>query len=298
MKSESICSGDFVSVGGINLHYVSAGSGRPVVLIHGNPGSHQDYTFAVVEKLSRSFRVIAFDRPGHGCSERHDTLETTVEVQATLIRDALVKLSVEKPILVGHSWGGSLVLAAAVAYQDEFAAIVLLAPAAYPSVRIEWWSPLPHVPVIGKFVVQMLTPRIGRAIVKLSLREAYHPQEVHEDYAQQSAEMWTRPEQVRACAYDERTLRSSLRLLSPRYSNIQLPVVIVTGSADLLLEPSEHAYQLHNTIKGSELVVLPQTGHQLPQTRPDSVIHAIESAWRAVDSRAVSLGPTAIVDIN
>jgi pimeloyl-ACP methyl ester carboxylesterase len=279
-------SGQFVSVDGLNLHYVSAGSGRPVVLIHGNPGSHQDYTMAVLEKLSRSFHVVAFDRPGHGRSERHDSVETTVEVQARLIRDALRKLSIHKPVLVGHSWGGSLVLAAAVAYENELSGIVLLAPAAYPTVSIEWWSLLPHLPVVGKFVVHRLTPLIGRAIVKESLKKAYHPQAVQQDYAQQSAETWTRPEQVRACAFDERTLRSSLKILSPRYSDIQLPIVIVTGSADLLLEPQQHAYRLHKAIKGSELVVLALTGHQLPQTRPDSVIDAIETAWRAADQRA------------
>jgi len=285
LKSESICSGEFVTVGGINLHYVSAGTGRPVVLIHGNPGSHQDYKMAVLDKLSPSFHAIAFDRPGHGCSERHASAESNVEAQATFIRDALRQLSIQKPILVGHSWGGSLALAAAVAYPEELSGIVLLAPAAYPSVRVEWWSRFPRVPVLGQFVVHTLTPLIGRAIVRTSLKEAFHPQPLQEDYAEQSAGMWTTPGRVSACAYDERTLRSSLRALSPRYCDIQLPVVIVTGSADLLLAPQEHAYQLHKTIKGSELVVLPETGHQLPQTRPDSVIDAVKTAWRAVDQR-------------
>ena len=240
---------------------------------------------AVLDKLSQTFHVVAFDRPGHGCSERHDSVATTVEVQARLIRDALPKLSIQKPVLVGHSWGGSLVLALAVAYENELSGVVLLAPAAYPSVSVEWWSLFPHVPVIGKFVVHTLTPLIGRAIVKESLKKAFHPSAVQKDYARQSADMWTRPEQVRACAHDERTLRSSLRILSPRYSDLQLPVVIVTGSGDLLLEPRQHAYRLHEAIKGSELVVLPLTGHQLPQTRPDSVIDAIETAWRAADRR-------------
>ena len=286
--SESIYPGHFVSVGGLNLHYVSAGSGPPVVLIHGNPGSHQDYTMALLDKLARSFRVIAFDRPGHGCSERDDSFATTVEMQATLIRDALTKLSIRKPILVGHSWGGSLALAAAVAYEDELSGIVLLAPAAYPNVRLEWWSLIPAIPVLGKFIVHTLTPLIGRAVVKINLKEAYHPQAVQENYAQPAAEMWTRPKQIRAYADDERTLRSSLRILSSRYSDLQLPVVIVTGSDDLLLEPEKHAYPLHRTIKGSELVVLPETGHQLPQTCPDSVIDAIKTAWRGADQRARS----------
>jgi pimeloyl-ACP methyl ester carboxylesterase len=279
------CSGQFVSVDGLNLHYVSAGSGRPVILIHGNPGSHHDYTVAVVDKLSRSSRVIAFDRPGHGCSERHDSIETTVAVQARIIRDALRKLSIEKPVVVGHSWGAALVLALAVAYQDELSGLVLLAPAAYPNLSIEWWSLFPHVPVVGKLAVHTLTPLVGRIVVNQNLKKAYHPQLVHKDYVQQSAQMWIRPEQVRACAYDERTLRSSLKELSPRYSDIELPVTIVTGSNDLLIEPEQHAHRLHKAIRGSELIVLPQTGHQLPQTRPDAVIDAIETTWRAADKR-------------
>jgi len=270
-----------VVVDGKTLSYVSAGSGRPVVLIHGNPGSYQDYTLAVVERLSQSYHVIAFDRPGHGYSQRHDSVQTTVEVQARIIREALQKLTIKKPVLVGHSWGGSLVLAAAVAYGNDLSGIVLLAPAAYPSVRVEWWSLVPHVPLIGQFVVNKLTPFLGRAFVRKSLRQAYDPQEVQHEYAEQSAEMWMRPDHVRACAYDERTLPASLKILSQRYSDIVMPAVIVTGSADRLLDPNEHAYPLQKTIRNSKLIVLPETGHQLPQTQPDAVISAIDLVWAA-----------------
>jgi len=271
----------FVVVDEMMLSYISAGSGRPVVLIHGNPGSYQDFTLGVVERLSESYHVLAFDRPGHGDSERHDSVQTTVEVQARIIRDALQKLGIEKPVLVGHSWGGSLVLAAAVAYANELSGIVLLAPAAYPSLRVEWWSFLPHVPVIGKFVVNRLTPFLGRAFVRKNLRQAYEPQDMQHDYAEQSAEMWMKPDHIRACAYDERTLGASLKILSQHYRNIELPVVIVTGSADRLLNPNEHAYPLQKTIRNSKLIVLPDTGHQLPQTKPDDVISAIDAAWAA-----------------
>ena len=272
-----------VHVDGLSLNYIRAGRGRPVVLIHGNPGSHEDYTLAVVGKLSQSYQVFAFDRPGHGYSERLDSVETTVEVQARIIREAVRKLSIEKPVLVGHSWGGSLVLAAAVTYASDFSGIVLLAPAAYPTVSIEWWSLLPHVPVLGKFFVKTLTPFVGRALVKESLKEAYHPQDVHDDYADRSAEMWTKPDQIRACAYDERTLRASLKSISQHYSSIKIPVAIVTGSDDRILEPAKHAYPLQKAIKNSKLVVLPDTGHQLPQTRPEAVLFAINEVWREVE---------------
>jgi len=273
-----------VVVDGSTLSYVSAGSGRPVVLIHGNPGSFHDYTLAVVEQLSQSYHVLAFDRPGHGFSERHDSVQTTVEVQARIIREALHELGIEQPVLVGHSWGGSLVLAAAAAYENDLSGIVLLAPAAYPSVRVEWWSLVPHVPLIGKFVVNRLTPYLGRSIVRRSLRQAYDPQEVQHEYAEQSAERWMQPDHIRACAYDERTLRASLKSLSQRYSGITLPAVIVTGADDRILIPREHAYPLHQAIENSKLIVIPQTGHQLPQTKPDAVISAVDLVWARINA--------------
>jgi len=272
-----------VEVDGVTLNYVSAGSGRPVVLIHGNPGSYQDFTFAVFERLARSYYVVAFDRPGHGYSERHDSVHTTVEVQARIIRKAMQQLGIEKPLLVGHSWGGSLVLAAAVAYGEDLSGIVLLAPAAYPSMRVEWWSLLPRVPLIGEFVVNRLTPFLGRAFVRKSLKQAYDPQDVQHEYVEQSAEMWMRPDRIRACAYDERTLATSLKVLSQQYGDIEVPVMIVTGSADRLLDPNEHAYPLQKAIKNSKLIVLPETGHQLPQTQPDAVVAAIDAAWAEIE---------------
>src|SRR6185369_6732858 len=267
-----------VVVDGMTLSYVSAGTGRPVVLIHGNPGSFHDYTLAVVERLSQSYHVLAFDRPGHGYSERHDSMRTTVEVQARIIRDALQKLGIVQPVLVGHSWGGSLVLAAAVAHESDLSGIVLLAPAAYPSVRIEWWSLVPH------FVVNTLTPFIGRSFVRRNLKQAYDPQDVQHEYAEQAAEIWMQPDRIRACAYDERTLRASLKSLSQHYSAIKLPVVIVTGSNDRLLDPKQHAFPLQQAIENSRLIVLPETGHQLPQTQPDAVISAVDLAWAAAST--------------
>ncbi|HEX6046738.1 MAG TPA: alpha/beta fold hydrolase [Pyrinomonadaceae bacterium] len=270
-----------VAVDGVALNYVTAGRGRPVVLIHGNPGSHQDFTFSLFEKLSQSYHVIAFDRPGHGYSDRPDSLNTTVEVQADLICSALRKLSIEKPVLVGHSWGGSVVLAAAVACGRELAGIVLLAPAAYPNVSVDRWSLLPRVPLLGKFFVRTLTPFLGPAIVRESLKDAFHPDDVSGEYAAQSLKMWMQPERVRAWAYDETTLRASLKVLSRQYTGIDMPAVIVTGADDRVVDPNDHARPLQKAINNSKLIVLPATGHQLPHTRPDAVAAAIDMVWDA-----------------
>jgi pimeloyl-ACP methyl ester carboxylesterase len=272
--------GQFVSVNGLRLHYVSKGTGRPVVFVHGNPGSHHDYSMGVLGRVARSYRAFAFDRPGHGYSERAQGISATVEVQARLLRETLRELGIEKPLLVGHSWGGAVALAAAVEYADELSGLVLLAPAAYPSANNEWWTILPVIPGLGSLFVKALTPLLGRRIIKESLKEAYHPTPVQEDYLRSAERLWTRPEQVKACAQDDRSLNGSLRNLSERYQDIRLPVVIVAGDSDLLLETQTQANRLHQNIPGSELVILEHTGHQIPQTHPESVVEAIERGWK------------------
>jgi pimeloyl-ACP methyl ester carboxylesterase len=279
------CLGQFVSVDGIRLHYVSKGHGKPVVFIHGNPGSHQDYSTSVLGEAAVSYRALAFDRPGHGYSERHDGKSTTVEVQASLLSEALQILGVEKPLLVGHSWGGSVALAMALENAEHLSGLVLLAPAAYASGSPQWWVALPNLPVLGRLFLSVLTPLIGRRLIRDSLRDAYHPEPVQHDYSQGAELLWTRPGQVKACAYDDRSLNETLNRLSTRYAEIRLPVVIVTGDSDLLLKPEEQADRLHQTIPGSELIRLPRTGHQIPQTHPESVSEAIKRAWELVAHR-------------
>jgi pimeloyl-ACP methyl ester carboxylesterase len=268
--------GQFVCADGLRLHFVSKGAGRPIVFIHGNPGSHQDFSPNLLGELSESYRAVAFDRPGHGYSERPSGAAVTVEVQARILSGALKQLSIERPIIVGHSWGGAVALAMALEGQDDLAGLVLLAPAAYPGDAAPWWTVLPHVPLLGNLFLKTLTPIVGRRIVRSSLKEAYHPQLVQEDYAQAAAALWTRPPQIRACTSDDRSLDGSLTLLSERYPEIRLPVVIVTGDSDLLVRPEEHASRLHQSISGSKLIRLGGVGHQIPQTRPESVIEAIE----------------------
>ena len=279
--------GQFVSINGLRLHYVSKGAGKPIVFIHGNPGSHHDFSGRLIGELTESHRVFVFDRPGHGYSGRYRR-GATVETQAALLHEAMSRLGIEKPLVVGHSWGGSLALALALQYESDFSGLVLLAPAAYPSKSSEWWTVLPPIPVLGNFLLKVFAPLIGRSIVKASLKEAYHPQPVPPDYLEQATALWTRPAQVMACARDDRSLNASLEQMSSRYSSMRLPVVIVTGDSDLLVKPEDHAKRLHQTIKGSRLISVEHTGHQLPQTRPDRVVEAIQIAWELAENPSLN----------
>ncbi|MEM6308379.1 MAG: alpha/beta fold hydrolase, partial [Pseudomonadota bacterium] len=108
--------GQFVEIDGVRLHYTDQGSGQAIVLIHGASGNLRDFAFDLAPELAKSHRVIAFDRPGLGYSERatpaYDNIWTSQaespQEQAALLIAATRALGVKQPIVVGHSFGGAV----------------------------------------------------------------------------------------------------------------------------------------------------------------------------------------------
>src|SRR3954470_18376460 len=90
--------GAFIEVDGVRLHYLEKGTGSPVVLLPGNQAMADDFEIrGGFELVAEKHRVIAFDRPGFGYSERPRDTVWTPSAQADLIRKALFKLGVENP---------------------------------------------------------------------------------------------------------------------------------------------------------------------------------------------------------
>src|SRR5215831_18491590 len=116
----------FVTVNGKRVHYLESGAGPTVVLIHGNAGNVDDFTYRAIRVLCTDYKVVAVDRPGHGKSDRLREKPEQLESQAGLLHDTLASLNIKRPILVGHSWGASLALAYALHYQDDIGSMVLL----------------------------------------------------------------------------------------------------------------------------------------------------------------------------
>ena len=266
----------FVTVDDARLHFVIKGAGRPVVLIHGNPGSCQDWARLYVP-LSSRYCGYAFDRPGHGHSDRPNHRPITVNVQAQMLRAALKELNVEDPILVGHSWGGALALAFALEFPDDLAGAVLLAPAAYESDDgVSFLTKLPALPFIGDLLNFLFTPLLGASVVREDLQKAFSPDPVPKHYLRHVLSEWTRPKKVKWYSVDDALLNESLPKFTSRYSDIRVPVVIVTGDSDLIVPAQENAHRLYEALPHSELVVLEKTGHQIPFTRADAVVDAID----------------------
>ena len=265
----------FVTIEGTRLHFVTRGVGPPVVLIHGNPGSYQDWS-RLYGPIASHYQAVAFDRPGHGHSGRSNHQDVTVEVQARMLHAALAELQVESPILVGHSWGGALALIYALIYPKSLSGAVLLAPAVYESEDgVSFLTKLPALPVVGDLVNFLFTPLFGARVVRQDLAKAFAPDPVPSSYLRAVLSEWTRPKKVKWYSVDDGLLNISLRNFSPRYSDLRIPVAIVTGDSDLIVPANENSRRLHEELPHSELIVLEKTGHQIAFTRPDAVVEAI-----------------------
>lgn len=266
----------FVNVDGANLHFVIKGAGRPVVLIHGNPGSCQDWSRLYVP-ISSQYQALAFDRPGHGHSQRPNHRDITVEVQAEMLHAALTELKIDQPIVVGHSWGGALALTYALNFPDKLSGAVLLAPAAYEGDDgVSFLSKLPGWPVIGDIVNFLFTPLIGAWVVRADLAKAFAPDRVPKKYLRHVLSEWTRPKKVKWYSVDDALLNESLPKFADRYAGIRVPVAIITGDSDQIVPADENAHRLYKSLPHAHLDVLPLTGHQIPFTRPEAVLAAID----------------------
>ena len=122
---------------GVRLHYVERGHGDPLVLLHGNTTMGLDFLLGdFVRLLASRYRVIIFDRPGCGWSERPRGRAVYVpRTQARLIHGALERIGVHRPIVHGHSWGAMVALAMALDFPDSIRAIVLESGYYYPTIR-------------------------------------------------------------------------------------------------------------------------------------------------------------------
>ncbi len=172
--------GRFVEVDGVRVHVIVRGQGRPVVLIHGNGTMAEDWVISgVVERLARTYRVVAIDRPGFGHSERPRHRVWTAAAQARLLHGVLGRLSVERPVVVGHSWGTLVALALAAQGQDDLRGLVLLSGYYYPTRRADVGLIAPlAVPGLGDAARAMTPDSVGRLLAPGVFRHVFSPQPV------------------------------------------------------------------------------------------------------------------------
>src|SRR6195952_5353619 len=270
--------GSFIVVDGVRLHYTDRGEGSPVVLIHGNAVTGDDWnTSGVAELLLPKHRVIIFDRPGFGHSERPRGHLWTATQQADLLHKALQQLGVERPVVVGHSWGTLVALALVARHQADIAGLVLLSGYYFWTMRPDVLLAAPGaLPVLGDILRYTISPILGWLQMPLLKWGMFSPAPVPPRFqAEYSPAMALRPSQIRATSIDGALMIPGALGLRRHYKDMTLPVVIIAGDGDKVVF-KRRSRQLRDRILGSELEIANGAGHMVHHVAARQVALAVE----------------------
>ncbi len=247
--------------GGLHVNLFDEGSGPPVVLVHGLPGSAYEWSPLPEALVNSGYRVVRYDRVGYGHSDRRSAdADHTFAVNADELLGLVDALGLERPTVVGWSYGGGIAQRAAALAPDRIGRLVLLAsvgplhPWAEPghAARLFLSGPLVRI----AFATRWARPAIAR---HLSLVFAPHP--VPERWPDHVYALLAMPGAAHTWAMELAHYRPEL-LIAER---VRVPTLVVHGERDRLV-PQTVAEDLATRIPGARLVLIASGGHMLPVT--------------------------------
>jgi len=294
-EAENPPQGRFVKVDGVRLHYIERGEGPVLVLLHGNGVMANDFEHSgLLDRAAEHYRVIVFDRPGFGYSERPRSKVWTPQAQARLLHHALQELDVESAIVLGHSWGTMVALAMALEAPDFVRGLVLLSGYYYPSLRLD--APLmsgPAIPLVGDLMRYTVSPLMTRMLWRPLTKKTFAPMPVADSFRQLPPWMALRPSQLRASAAESALMVPAAMSLAKRYPELKVPAVILAGTQDQIVDFGHNSVRLSERIPDSELQLQPGVGHMTHYAHPDQVMAAIDSIAARVGEPVLMRTPQA-----
>jgi pimeloyl-ACP methyl ester carboxylesterase len=275
--------GETIEVAGAKLNVVDIGprdaADPPIVMIHGASSNLETMRQPLGEMLAKNHRVILIDRPGHGWSTRTRSDDSTPAIQGRMIEEALQKLGVRRAILVVHSWSGALGALMALDYPKRVAGLVMLAPVAYPwPGGVGWYNRAVTTPVIGPMLAYTITLPLGLFLTEPGARGVFLPQIMPDGFVSNTATpLLLRPREFLANARDLVTLKAAVKEQAPRYGDIRVPTVVVTGEVDKTVSTNIHSRPFAAAVPNAKLIVLPDVGHMVQNAAPELVVREIDA---------------------
>jgi pimeloyl-ACP methyl ester carboxylesterase len=259
-----------LSMDGLHLSYLEKGTavqGRPsLVLLHGLMGCAATYV-PLMNELARDQHVIALDFPGSGHSARHRNIASDFASITEAVSQAIDALGLEKPIVLGHSHGGTIALRLAATHPEQIASIALLSPAhpyfseADPLIRF-------YLSLPGRLFAQTM-PWYPQWMQMIGLRRMAGPQS------------WDTPERLAPYRENLRTrgtMSHLLKLLRTWHDDmadlrrllrkpLSTPTLVLWGDSDRAV-PVTSANELRAHLLNSEFHVIPGVGHRPAEETP------------------------------
>ena len=285
--------GEFVEVEGRKVHYLRAGSGPELVLLHGAGANVRDYTFDLFDLLKDRYTVTAFDRPGLGYTDRVPNIDTgpfstegdSPQAQAHMLREAAEKIGIKDPIVAGHSYGGIVALAWAVEGLDIESQQNASAIVSFAGVAMPWPDPLAAYytingsALVGGILVPILSVVVPDSVVEKAVNDTFTPNTAPDGFvAHLGAELVMRPDSFRANVRQVNTLQNEVIKLAPRYPELTIPIEILHGTDDVTVPIHIHANEIAKIVPSVHVTQLEGVGHQPHHVDVDAAIAAIDRA--------------------
>ena len=245
--------GEFVDVDGVRLHCVVRGEGPPLVLIHGLGGQMLNFAY-VVDLLAEEFRVILVDRPGAGYSSAMPPGKRGIRAQAAVVAGLVRKLGLRKPCVVGHSLGGAVALALALDYPDLVGELALIAPLSH-AVRGSPWAKWALRRLSWLFAAASWTVVVPLARARFRqdevLRSVFRPEKCPPDFeVRAGCAISVRPSHFLSALSEIAVINDDLPGMMVRYPGLRVPVRVLFGAGDVILDPERQGAALARAVPG------------------------------------------------
>ena len=247
-----------IAVGSYRVHYLHAGSGPPVVLIHGLL-AHSFSWRLTIPVLAPHFTVYAPDVLGIGFSDRVPGLDCSMRASARRMLDFIDALGLREFYLVGTSHGGAMATIMAAEIGKRICRLALVAP-------VNPWSRTGRKRIrvlstaAGGWLFRSTFLRLGPLNDYVLARLYADPSRIAPGTFEGYAEALNIPGSAEYLLGVVRCWHHDVPALEPFYKKIRVPTLLVWGDSDTAVLPSSAA-QVQRAIRGSKLVIMPNVGH-------------------------------------
>jgi proline iminopeptidase len=251
--------------GGVSIYYevVGGGPGMPLVLVNGGPGFDHAYMHCsdAWDRLAASRKVVFYDQRGNGRSSPIKEGQSCLLADQIADLDALrARLGLEKMDLLGHSWGGYLVMAYAARHPERISHLMIVDSAA-PKIQdtVFLFKNIYPETSASEDGLAFAVELGDEAAISADLRE-YMSMLFYTEAARQA--MLARMGQLSYHQSVNKSVWNDLQRfdLNPELPKFRFPTLVVTGRYDFNVAPSV-AWSIHRAIPGSELAVFEKSGH-------------------------------------
>lgn len=275
--------GEFIEVAGERIHYRSLGHGPALVFVHGMGGQSHNFDYLPLEELAKRWRLVLLDRPGSGHSPRRDDRHAALAAQAGMVAAFIRAMHFEQPpLLVGHSLGGTIALGVALHDPGCVAGLALVAPLTHLTTVV----PAPfevlaiRSPALRRLFAHTLAVPLSIVGVRRVLNACFGPDAPPRDFAVRGGGLLgLRPEAFYAASTDLNALEHDLKAQQQRYGEIRLPLAILYGENDRVLDWRAQGEALHAKVPQSDLRVIPG-GHTILVSAAAATAAWLEAAAR------------------